>query len=253
MYPQFRRQLSPLRSVSVSLALIAFAGCETPRGTRRPPPEGPLDPTAAAPNSISTMSARSHFFAGQIETEIILGNVEFGQPSASRESRESRDSRSGGDGGGASGGGARRGGGGGGGGGSRGGNSGNNSRSPAQVPQARDGETAPRIVTSKQPPVRLQLRLTNHGSETAEVEVLEFNSPLGNFVVLPKKITIAPGAATTAEPMTSRLGLGGTSIPLTIRLRHQGKTEQQEMILEKPAPAPAPIAPAPPTGPAITP
>jgi len=194
------------------------------------------------------MSARSHFFAGQIETEIILGDVEFGQPSASRASRESRESRSGGDGGGASGGGARRGGGGGG---SRGASSGNNSRSPAQVPQARDGETAPRIVTSKQPPVRLQLRLTNHGSESAEVEVLEFNSPLGNFVVLPKKITIAPGAATTAEPMTSRLGLGGTSIPLTIRLRHQGKTEQQEMILEKSAPAP--IAPAPLTGPAITP
>jgi len=248
MYPQFRRQLSPLRSVSVSLALIAFAGCETPRGTRRPPPEGPLDPTAAAPNSISTMSARSHFFAGQIETEIILGDVEFGQPSASRASRESRESRSGGDGGGASGGGARRGGGGGG---SRGASSGNNSRGPAQVPQARDGETAPRIVTSKQPPVRLQLRLTNHGSESAEVEVLEFNSPLGNFVVLPKKITLAPGAASTAEPMTSRLGLGGTSIPLTIRLRHQGKTEQQEMILEKSAPAP--IAPAPLTGPAITP
>lgn len=250
MYPQFRRQLSPLRSVSASLALIAFAGCETPRGTRRHPLGDPLDPTAAAPNSISTMSARRHFFAGQIETEIILGDVEFGQPSASRASRESRDSRSGGDGGGASGGGARRGGGGGG---SRGASSGNNSRGPAQVPQARDGETAPRIVTSKQPPVRLQLRLTNHGSESAEVEVLEFNSPLGNFVVLPKKITLAPGAASTAEPMTSRLGLGGTSIPLTIRLRHQGKTEQQEMILEKSAPAPAPIAPAPLTGPAITP
>ena len=52
---------------------------------------------------------------------------------------------------------------------------------------------APGIMmhASRMPPVQLRLRLSNHGDFPALVEVPDFNSAIGNFVVQPEKITIA--------------------------------------------------------------
>ena len=90
--------------------------------------------------------------------------------------------------------------------------------------------------------MRLHLRLTNHGTEPVDVEVLDFNSDLGNFVVQPRKLTIAAGASVEAEPMTSRIGLTADAIPLTVRLRANGKVEQQQLMLQVIAPAATPPA-----------
>jgi len=98
------------------------------------------------------------------------------------------------------GGGGRRGGRGGGGGERRGGEGG----APAST-SAESGR-GPAIRASNAPAVQLRLRLTNHGNEPVDVEVLDFNSQLGNFVVQPAKISLPPGEPTEADPMLSRLG-----------------------------------------------
>jgi hypothetical protein len=94
--------------------------------------------------------------------------------------------------------------------------------------------------------MRLHLRLTNHGTEPVDVEVLDFNSDLGNFVVQPRKISLPPGASVEADPMTSRIGLTADAIPVTVRVRRNGQVEQQVLMLQPVAP-PVP-APNPPPG-----
>lgn len=238
MISPLRRHLSPLRSVSASLALIAFAGCETDR-PRRGPPSAENGAPATAP--IPELSGRGSFFAGQIEAEVLLSRTGFGARGGKDGSPPAEGGGPGHGGGGFSGGfGGKRGGGprgGGGGGPSPGEGAGSASRSS-------DGAPTPRIVASNEPPVRLHLRLTNHGAAPVDVEVLDFNSALGNFVVQPAKLSVAPGASAEADPMTSRLGLTTDALPVTIRLRQSGRTEQQVVVLEKiPPPAPAPAVP----------
>ena len=89
------------------------------------------------------------------------------------------------------------------------------------------------IRASNEPPVQLQLRLTNHGETPVVAEVLDFNSDLGNFVVQPPKITLPPHEAVEADPMTSRLGVPAVEeIPVTVRLRINGKSETQVLKLK---------------------
>ena len=232
MSSPLRRHFSPLRSFSASLALLALTGCESDERTpRRGPP--PTETGSPAPAPAPEMSARATFFAGQIEAEVLLGRTGFaarpdskdGPPGGGREGR-GRSGFSGG----FSGGGKR-----GGGGAPRGG----------EVPEGRSGagrdaEARPRIVAENKPPVRLHLRLTNHSAEPAEIEVLDFNSDLGNFVVQPRKITLAAGLSLEAEPMISRIGLTADAIPVTLRLRRSGQTEQQKLLLQVIAPPPPP-------------
>lgn len=241
--PLFRRQLSPLRSFSASLALIALTGCETDeRSPRRGPP--PSEPGASAPAPAPEMSAHATFFSGQIETEILLsrlgfgprGNAKDGAPPAGSEGR----SRGG------FGGGGPRGGGGSPGRGSGGRGSAEPGESRGTPGRNADGAPVPHIVASNRPPLRLHLRLTNHASNPVDIEVLDFNSDLGNFVVQPRKLTLAAGASVEAEPMTSRIGLTADAIPVTVRLRRTGQTEQQKLILQIIAPSATPPAAPPP-------
>ncbi len=168
------------------------------------------------------------FFNGELETEVLLNRAGFapkggGEPGGGRgEGGRGGGGFSGGFGGGGGGGGRRGGGGGPGGGGppSEGGG-----RSPS-------GETTPRIVASNQPPVQLHLRLTNRGAEPAEIEVVDFNSDLGNFVVQPRKLTLAPGESKEVDPMTSRLGVKADALQLVVRIKRNGKSEQQGLSLE---------------------
>jgi hypothetical protein len=92
--------------------------------------------------------------------------------------------------------------------------------------------TASHVRTENNPAVQLHLTLTNHGTQPLEVEVLEFSSLLGNFAVNPAKVTIAPEATATFEPMTSRLGIPQGDLPLKVRLRKAGKTEEQTLSLK---------------------
>ena len=94
------------------------------------------------------------------------------------------------------------------------------------------------IRASNLPPLQLQLSLTNHGTNEITVEVLDFNSALGNFVTQPDTFTIAAGQTAVPAPMISRLGIPGDEIPLTIRLRRDNRTEQQVLILKQSEPPP---------------
>jgi hypothetical protein len=194
------------------------------------------------------MEAHATFFAGKIEAEVLLGRSAFvprvDGPTPGGRGREGRGS--GGFSAGMGGGGPRGGGGGMGGGGGRDGGGGGEMSRPR--PEA-DGGPRPNIQASNAPPVQFRLRLTNHGSEPVEIEVPDFNSTLGNFVVQPRKLSIPAGGSVEADPMTSRLAAAGAEVSLTLGLRVQSQTEKQVLTLQPRTPAAAPTAlSAPPPG-----
>ena len=231
----------------VALAfLLGLASCESDRGSRRGPPGAGIGggaPPAPAPD----MEAHGMFFAGQVEAEVVLGRAGFEAHDAAK-----ADAQGGGEGrgrsgfsmGGGGGGGGRRGGGGGGGG--RRGGGGDEGPAAGGAPGSGDGTPAVRIVASNLPPVRLHLRLTNHGTVPFDIEVPDFDSDLGNFVVQPPKILLLPNQPIETNPMTSTLGVKSDEIPLTVAIRANGRTEKQVLILRIVATA-APIQTPPPT------
>lgn len=246
------RRDSPVTFTLVaSVIVFALSSCESDSARPRLG-SGTGDAPMTASGQLATpnpkpMDAQASFFAGQITAEAMLAksDVAWRNPSAADGARGG--GRNSGFGGGAAGGG-RRGGGGrgmGGGGGRRGGDI-------DGAPTSARGEPArgPAIRTSNAPPVQLRLRLTNHGAEPTEVEVLDFNSDLGNFVVQPAKITLPAGEAVEAEPMTSRLGVPAVEeIPITVRLRVGGKSGRIEQQVLKLRPRIEPATPAaPPSG-----
>lgn len=224
----FRRHLSPLRSFSASLALIALTGCETDRGSRRgpPPPE-----SGAAVKATPEMAAHGTFFAGQLEAEVLLSKGGFGPRGGGGGGPDGGERTRGSFGGGFSGGGMGR---------RSGGGPRDEGRSSGPSGAER-GEPPPRIVTSNQPPVMLHLRLTNHSAESAEIEVLDFNSDLGNFVVQPRKLALGAEQSAEVDPMTSRMGVAAEAIQLVVRIRRNGQTEQQALELTV-IPPTAPVA-----------
>jgi hypothetical protein len=188
------------------------------------------------------MEAHGMFFDGQIEAEVVLGRAGFEAHDAAK--TEAQDGGGGGSRGGFNlgGGGGRRGGGGSG---RRGGGDQPASNGPAGKND--DGTPAVHIVASNLPPVRLHLRLTNHGAQSVDIEVPDFNSDLGNFVVQPSKILLLPNQPTEADPMTSTLGVKSGEIPLTVAIRANGRVERQVLTLRvvpstASAPASAPVA-----------
>jgi hypothetical protein len=177
------------------------------------------------------MEAHGMFFAGQVEVEALLNSTGF----AGRAKRGSDSGDGGADAGGA---GPSMGAGGGRGGGRRrGGES-------ATAGSGSDAGAAPQIRPSNLPAVALHLRLTNHGPALVDVEVIDFNSDLGDFVVEPPKISLPPNAQAEADPMISRLGVSSDEIPLTVSLRIDGSIEKQVLMLKviKPSAPPGPAA-----------
>jgi len=191
------------------------------------------------------------FFSGQIEAEAMFARAGM------KWSRDLETERGGGGGRSGSGGGFRgsMGGGYGGGHGGRGHRGGGEGGPPGG---AAEGTQGPPIRASNQPPIELRLRLTNHGSAPAVVEVEDFDSVLGNFVVQPPKITVPAGESVEAEPMVSRLGVTVEEVALTIKMHCDGRTEQQVLTLRtvkeppvgEPPAGPPPGTPPPPTAPA---
>ena len=215
--------------------LAGLAACESGRarptaGARRSGEEG-------ASNPIPRMEGTAVYFDGQIEAEVLLARVGAhwnradvpGQNAARRAGGGGFNGRVGGMGGG------------------RGGHHGGRGGPPEGGGSADEPPTAP-VHASNLPPLALRLRLTNHGGVAADVEVVDFNSSLGDFVVEPPRLTLPPGQAVEAEPMVSRLGVGTEEIPLTVKLRLGHRSEQQVLTLrvvkEPDAAAPVPVPPA---------
>jgi hypothetical protein len=214
-----------LRSLIAALAIAQLVACESGRGRRS---DRSTDTDAASEKGSPEMSARGTFFSGQIEAVVLLNRVGFAARPKSGESATTDDSgggTGGGSGGGSHGGGHRRGGGSGMGGGGG------------------EGASGTQIRPSNLPPVGLHLRLINHGAESVDVEVIDFNSDLGDFVVEPPKLSLAPNEPNDAEPMISRLGVTSDSIPLSVTLRKNGHTEKQILVLQVPKPATPPQPP----------
>lgn len=220
--------------------LLALSGCESDRGSRFGGGAGAPDAApAAAP--FQEMEANGKFLDGKLETEVLLSKGGFA-PRAAKADGSNGGGRGGGfHGGFGGGGGGRRGGGGMGG---MGGGRGGGGEMPAGRGPARESEDGgpprPPIRASNEAPVQLHVRLTNHGAEAMEVEVSEFNSDLGNFVVLPRKFTIPAGESVEAEPMTSRLGVKADEISLIVTVRSGGHTEKQTLALKAKPPEPQP-------------
>jgi hypothetical protein len=229
-----------------ALTVLAVTACQS-RGPRDARGGGTGDAPMTASGELALpdpkpMDAQAAFFSGQIQVEAMLAKSDAvwkaAAPAEGGEQRGGgRGGFSGGFGGGGGGGGRR---GSGGGGGRRGGGG-----DEGSAPVATDATSrAPTMRASNAPPIQLRLRLTSHGDHPIEVEVLDFNSELGNFAVQPAKITVLPHDSTEAGPMTSRLGVPAVEeIPLTVRLRVGGKGGQTETQVLKLRPRTDPTTP----------
>lgn len=226
--------------LTLATAIGTFvAGCASDRGGA--PRGGPAAPP------VPEMEAHGVFLAGMLDVDVLLNRAGFA-PAGKGDGRGGRDRGPGGGGSASIGGsvgpanfGGRgdRGGRGGGGPGGEGPRRGDDGDGPAM-----------RIRASNEPPVRLHLRLTNHDATALVIEVPEFESQLGNFVVQPRRLTVPGHGSIEAEPMTSQLGVTMSEIPLTVTVRINGKPERQTLLLRVKAPdSGAPAAPtSPPAG-----
>ena len=114
-----------------------------------------------------------------------------------------------------------------------------------------EGGDAPRRgggqVGSPMPPVTLRLSLTNNTQDGAplEVEIVDFESDLGNFALKPDHVTLAPGQTGGPGSVVSRLGVTSAEIPVKVTLRLAGNKETQSIVLRAKAvpDAPTPKAP----------
>jgi hypothetical protein len=99
------------------------------------------------------------------------------------------------------------------------------------------------------PPVTLRLNLTDNAKDGAplQIEVLDFESDLGNFALKPDRIALAPGQTGGPGAVVSRLGVTSDEIPVKVTLRLAGKKETQYIVLRHNA---VPVAPPPPKTPA---
>ncbi len=88
-----------------------------------------------------------------------------------------------------------------------------------------------RMSGSHMPRIVLQLHAKNNGAEPIEITWIECNSALGNFGVLPQKMTAAPGETVAPERMTSLLGASGEDMPVTVTLRVHGKLEKKTLTV----------------------
>jgi hypothetical protein len=81
------------------------------------------------------------------------------------------------------------------------------------------------------PPVTLHLIIINTGAEPVTVGIVDFNSDLGNFVVDPETVTVAPGGSADTTPMVSRLGVTSPLIPVTVTLKMGAAKETRTVLV----------------------
>ncbi len=89
-----------------------------------------------------------------------------------------------------------------------------------------------RRAESPLPPIVMWLQLTSTAGNPLNVEIVDFESDLGNFAVQPEHVALSPGQSVEAEPMISRLGVTSLEIPVTVSLRLNGQTETHVLTLQ---------------------
>ena len=177
---------------------------------------------------VPPLAGQDTFFNGQITAELTVGHGPGFDPKPAKEGDEPEHKRHGDGGGGFHmGGGA----------GSHGGGrhhqdsdaAGAEDGMPDQIERQRLATM--RHAANPNPPVMIHLRFTNNGTTQAELLVADFLSPLGNFVVEPEKLTLAPGQTLEVEPMTSRLVGDISGATVTLALRLAGRGEKKDITL----------------------
>jgi len=85
----------------------------------------------------------------------------------------------------------------------------------------------------------IHLRLTNRGTERLDFRIVDFLSPIGNFVVQPEHVVLEPGQSVETEPMYSQLVGSLTTTDVTLVLRTTTRNEKKVLTLKSAIPAPA--------------
>lgn len=170
---------------------LAAAGCKTQR-----PPDQLAQAVSIGERPVA-MSGTSSFFGGQMNVTVTISR------------------------------GIGRGTGGGGGDKHRGSKPGDEDFSGLDNEQAMAYMMAKANVGSPMPPVTMHLKIENKARLTTSVEVLDFESELGNFAVHPGMLSMAPDQIAEPDPMISQLGVTSDDIPVKVSLKSGGKTETQ--------------------------
>jgi len=195
--------------IAISLGMVFSAGCASDS-----PAENPAKSIATPPDYPVTMAGTEQFAEGSLMVRVTLG-LAIGQ----RPDKENGERKSGADNPSHHGGGHHHGGG------------DNGSERPTA---AVSGENNPQPVAmgSTLPPAQLKIYLKNT-STTAPIscEVVDFKSDLGDFAVFPSRYQIESGQSAASEIMTSRLGVKGSEIPVTVELRIHGRVEKKIVTL----------------------
>jgi hypothetical protein len=205
-----------------SAATFVLSGCSSDSPSDRP------DPALMVHDYPPAMSGEDNFAEGKLTVQVTLG-----LPGAYRSDGKDPDNSSSSHG--------HRGGGGGGH--HRGGGMGGGSSSAPDSTGGGTGDQTPRpsMMGSNLPPAQLKLHLKNNsGADLIDCEVVDFKSSLGDFAVFPSKYQVSAGQTVDSETMTSRLGVEGAEIPVTVALRIKGHVETKVITLHQLAPPPAP-------------
>jgi len=207
------RRAIPVCSLGGIVALALTLGCAGPRDPRHGPPEPPQ----------STLAAHAEYCAGSVLAEATVTSFRRGMPSpAEHVPAEGGEQRapSGPPPGGA--GGSPRGGGFGGpppGGHSAGGFGSGSHRTPGGAGFA------------AMPRQTLMIRFTNRSATPVTLTITALDSLIGNFAPRPEKLTIAPGATESLDPVSGDAGGLLNWLDLTLSLRHEGTTETHTLHL----------------------
>jgi hypothetical protein len=194
-------------SAAILLAGMVFAGtgCKTPR-----PPDELAQAVAIGERPVA-MSGTSPFFGGQLNVTVTVSRG-IGRGMA----------------GGGQGGGGRH----------KGGAPGENDAKDLDNGQMYAYLEAKIAVGSPMPPVTMHLKIENKTKQITNVEVLDFESDLGNFAVHPEMLSMTPDQVAEPDPMISQLGVTSDDIPVKVSLKLAGKTETQTIsvksVLQRP-------------------
>lgn len=93
------------------------------------------------------------------------------------------------------------------------------------------GEGGPRYAAAFGPLAAIHLRFTNTSAEKLAFRVVDFASPLGNFVVQPDVFSLEPGQSAEAEQMSTGLGGGVTGVDITITVKNTAGSDKQVLTL----------------------
>lgn len=205
-------------SALLLIGCLAAAGCASDRPGRSPSGRGPR------PTPIPNLVGQEKLFGGQITAEVRVGALAGFDQKRDGAARTPSDR-------------PRRGSGGGPGG---PGGGGPGMRPPGEMggDDARPATGMRPIETRTAPPVAIHLRFTNHGTEPVDLAIMDFLSPLGNFVVQPSTLRLEPGQSVAVEPMASRLAGEVASGEITLKLQIAGSREAKTISLQRAEPDP---------------